>query len=81
MLRDWIVLVLALASITPAEAQTVTWTTDPGKAAVLQGAGIADQILAEQERLRTTPMVHRKVGLRPAAGEEVVVKSGEVIPG
>ncbi|HKH46142.1 MAG TPA: hypothetical protein VKM72_15885 [Thermoanaerobaculia bacterium] len=63
----------------PLDAQTVIWTTDPGKAAVLQGAGIADQILAEQERLRTTPMVHRKIGLRPAAGEEVVVRSGEVI--
>src|SRR6185436_1184332 len=74
-----IVVVLALALITPVEAQTVIWTTDPGEAAVLQGAGIVDQILAEQERLRTTPMVHRKVGLRPAAGEEVAVKPGEVI--
>lgn len=72
------VVLIVVASRTA--AQTVIWTTtDPGQGVAMGVAGLMDEILAEQQRLRSTPMVHRKIGLQPALGEEALVRPGEVI--
>lgn len=74
---EWLALLAPLSL--PLAAQVV-WVdpSTPSGAGVLAGS-LMDSLLAEQERLRTTPMVHRKVGLRPEKGEEVTVRPGEVI--
>jgi len=75
----WLVPLLFLASAA-ARSQMVVWTTSESKVeAAAAAGGLIDMVMAEQERLRTTLMTHRKSGLRPAPGEEVLVRPGEVI--
>lgn len=82
-MRHVLVLAAMIAVSAPLHAQTtVIWRDTQqtaGQAAASAVAGIADQIMDEQQRLRTTPMVHRKIGLRPSKGEEVMARPGDSI--
>jgi hypothetical protein len=60
-------------------AQTVIWTTDPRAGAAAAVGSLADVLIQQWEHNRTTPMTHRKVGVRPGIGQELLVRPGEVI--
>jgi hypothetical protein len=79
-MRSALITVLLIIVASRTTAQTVIWTTTDAEQGVAVGvAGLMDEVLAEQQRLRSTPMVHRKIGLRPTFGEESLVRPGEVI--
>jgi hypothetical protein len=79
-MRSVLISTLLIVVASRVAAQTVIWTTnDPGQSVAIGIAGLMDEVLAEQQRLRSTPMVHRKIGLRPALGEETLARAGEVV--
>ena len=79
-MRRLVILVAICLAPTVSAGQTVVWTTaGPESRAAVAVGGLMDAVLAEQERLRTTVMTHRKLGLRPSPGEEVLARPGEVV--
>jgi len=63
-----------------AEAQTVIWLgNSDAQAAAISAAGLIDALMAEQQRLRTQPIVYRKLGTRPEPGASAKAKVGEVV--
>ena len=76
-----IVLFVATAWALPkAEAQTVIWIgRSDSQTAAMGAAGLVDALIAEQQRLRTQPIVYRKLGTRPESGATAIVKVGDIV--